>query len=491
MSRSSLIGRVLGLAALAVAVVAVVLLFSSGGDEYEVTAEFENAGQLVKGNEVVIGGTAVGTVKTIELGSAGQAEVTFTVESDYAPLARGTVATVRSPSLSQIAGRQVQLTIPPDSESASDQIPDGGTMGQSETVSAVDLDQLFNTLSPKTIKDFKHVIEGFAESYDGVSKQANEGLKYANPFLSTSRRVFAELNSDQRAFEDLIVDTSQLSGALAARAPQITQLVSNLDTMMTAIGDRKEQLAETISLLPSFLRQSNTTFVNLRAALDDLDPLVDASKPVATRLQPFLASLREASADAVPTVRDLSQILRRPGEANDLIELTKIQPALADVAVGSGSPDCGTDPTNLGQIAKASDDDFTQGAFGETVCALNNSAPQLSMLRAYTPELVGWFDDFGHSGFIDALGGLGRVETTFNPFSASLPGGLADLLEPLTAEQQLQSLTTGQDRRCPGGNERPVNDLDPSDDSVPFTDGGALTDGRPGDCDPDQTGIGP
>ena len=74
-----MIGRVLGLAALGVAVVAVVLLLSSGGDTYEVTAEFENAGQLVKGNEVVIGGTAVGTVKTIELGSEGQAQVTFSV----------------------------------------------------------------------------------------------------------------------------------------------------------------------------------------------------------------------------------------------------------------------------------------------------------------------------------------------------------------------------------------------------------------------------
>jgi phospholipid/cholesterol/gamma-HCH transport system substrate-binding protein len=485
------IGRVLGLAALAVAVVAVVLLLSSGGDDYEVTAEFENAGQLVNGNEVVIGGTSVGTVKKIELGPNGQAEVTFSVDSDYAPLARGTVATVRSPSLSQIAGRQIQLTIPPDSESTSDQIPDGGTMDESETVSAVDLDQLFNTLSPKTINDFKHVIQGFAESYDGVSKQANEGFKYANPFLSTSRRVFAELNSDQRAFENLIVDTSQLSGALAQRAPQLTQLVSNLDTMMTAIGDRKEQLAEAISLLPDFLRESNTTFVNLRATLDDLDPLVNASKPVATRLQPFFASLRAASADAVPTVRDLSQILRRPGAANDLYELTKLQVPLANAAVGSGSPDCGSDPTSLSSLAKAQDNDFTQGAFGEAVCALRNSEPQLSMFRAYTPELVGWFDDFGHSGFIDAEGGLGRVETTFNPFSASAPGGLADLLKPLTADQQLAALTTGQLNRCPGGNERPVNDLDPSDDSVPFTDGGALTDGRPGDCNPDQTATGP
>ena len=70
------------------------------------------------------------------------------------------MATIRSPSLSQIAGRQVQLTLPPSSERR-DPIEDGGTLTQSETVSAVDLDQLFNTLSPKTIKDFKHVIQGF------------------------------------------------------------------------------------------------------------------------------------------------------------------------------------------------------------------------------------------------------------------------------------------------------------------------------------------
>ena len=61
------------------------------------------------------------------------------------------------------------------------------------------------------------------------------------------------------------------------------------------------------------MRNANTTFVNLRAALDDVDPLVNASKPVAAELRPFLATLREAAADAVPTVRDLDAIVRRPG----------------------------------------------------------------------------------------------------------------------------------------------------------------------------------
>ena len=70
------------------------------------------------------------------------------------------MATIRSPSLSQIAGRQVQLTLPVDSRGG-EEIESGGTLSQSETVSAVDLDQLFNTLDPDTIKDFKHVIQGF------------------------------------------------------------------------------------------------------------------------------------------------------------------------------------------------------------------------------------------------------------------------------------------------------------------------------------------
>ncbi|MGH2950890.1 MAG: MlaD family protein, partial [Solirubrobacterales bacterium] len=68
--------RFLALMALLVAAVIAYLLLT-GGDEYRVTAEFENASQLVTGNEVVIGGTNAGSVKEIELGPEGQALVTF------------------------------------------------------------------------------------------------------------------------------------------------------------------------------------------------------------------------------------------------------------------------------------------------------------------------------------------------------------------------------------------------------------------------------
>jgi phospholipid/cholesterol/gamma-HCH transport system substrate-binding protein len=488
---STIIGRLAAIAALVIAVVAIVVLLSGNGDEYEVTAEFENASQLVTGNEVVVGGTAAGTVKEIELGPDGQALVTFTVNQDFAPLHRGTVATIRSPSLSQIAGRQVQLTVPAES-AAGDEIPSGGTLDQSETVSTVDLDHLFNTLSPKTIKDFKHVIQGFELSYDGVGEQANKGLRYLNPFLSTSRRLFSELTYDEQAFRDLIVHTSQLSGALAERSADISGLVGNLNRMMNAIGDRKERLATAIRELPGFMRQANTTFVNLRAALDDVDPLVEASKPVAVRLRPFLVDLRAAAADAVPTIRDLDAIVKRGGDANDLVDLNRIQPRLTAEAVGSGAPDCGNDAED--DFATAADDDFTQGAFGESVCSLQNGLPQLAFFRAYTPELVDWFDGFSHSGIIDANGGQARVHSIFNTFTVSEVTGLPEVLstlEPLSDPARQSIITTGATQKCPGGNERPLGAADPSDDSVPFTDGGALTDDSVGSCNPDDVQPGP
>ncbi len=478
--------------AIGILIAAAVLIYSLVKTErpYSVDAEFANASQLVAGNEVLVGGARAGVVDRIELGDDNQAIVTLSISEDYAPLHRGTVATVRSPSLSQVAGRQVQLTLPVDS-AAGEEIPDGGVMSQSETISEVDLDQIFNTLDPETVKDFKHVIQGLEISYEGVGKQANRGLRYLNPFLSTSRRVFAELSSDQVALENLIVDTSRLSGALAARSPDVTQLIGNLNSMMNAIGDRKTELARAISLFPDFMREANTTFVNLRAALDDLDPLVSASKPVAERLRPFLAELRVAAADAVPTIKDLDVILAHPGKANDLVELMKVQPPLADAALGSGSPECGPGPRNPEDLEVAADDDYTQGAFGETVCSLDNSLSTLEFFRAYTPELVGWFNGFSEfSGTKDALGGIGRLMPVFNTFTISLPGGLPDILgAPDGPLEQLGLLHRDEDRRCPGANERPLQDL--GDDSVPFTDGGALTDGVPGDCDPEDGLPGP
>ncbi len=102
--------RAAAVVAVLVGVVVVLGIWLSGDDEYTITAEFQNASALVKGNEVVIGEQPVGSVDEIRLGPDGQANVTFTVDEEFTPLRRGTVATVRWASLSSVANRQIQLT---------------------------------------------------------------------------------------------------------------------------------------------------------------------------------------------------------------------------------------------------------------------------------------------------------------------------------------------------------------------------------------------
>jgi phospholipid/cholesterol/gamma-HCH transport system substrate-binding protein len=98
-----------GLAALIV----VYLLMFGTGSTYTVTASFENASQLVTGNNVSLAGAPVGSVKQISLSDDGQALVKMEIsDSAYTPLPEGTHATIRSQSLSGIANRYVDLSLP-------------------------------------------------------------------------------------------------------------------------------------------------------------------------------------------------------------------------------------------------------------------------------------------------------------------------------------------------------------------------------------------
>jgi phospholipid/cholesterol/gamma-HCH transport system substrate-binding protein len=464
LARSSAIGRIAAIVALAGALIVAAVLIFSGGDSYKVTANFENAAQLVPGNLVEVGGVRAGTVESIELAPDNTALVEMKIDDGYAPLRSETIATIRSQSLSGIANRYVQLTMP-QGDRAGDPIKDGGTLPISNTVSEVDLDQLFNTFDQRTIGNFRKLIKGFARAYEGVGPQTNRGFHYLNPFLSTSRRLFAELTADERRFERFLIDGASLAEAVAERDEDLEQFIANSDQMMGALAAENEALAGTIARLPGFMRNFNTTAVNLRATLDDLDPLVAASIPVARKLQPFTAALRGFATDAVPTVRRLDALVSRPGADNDLIELTRLQPRLARITIG---------PVRRNGERRP-------GSFLVSTRALRRSLPQLAFFRAYTPELIGWFNDFGTSGVYDANGGIGRIGTTFNAFSPSPSTGLPLLTGgPLTPGEIAAGLTTDQMKRCPGANERPNGD-----GSTPFTDNGNL------DCDPSQVPPGP
>ena len=148
-----------------VAIVAFLALSGGGGVNYYL--EMKEAGQLVKGDQVQVGGVPVGSVTGIALTSDFNARITIHVESSLAPLHEGTIAEIRVPSLTGVANRYVALAPAPNNRPA---LPAGATLPASDTREVVDLDQLFNTLNAPTRKGLQQLIQGSAEQYAGAGK---------------------------------------------------------------------------------------------------------------------------------------------------------------------------------------------------------------------------------------------------------------------------------------------------------------------------------
>ena len=159
-------GRIAAIGALVLAIVAIAwILFGGGDDGYKYELVFETGGQLVKDNEVLIGGSRVGTVDSIELTDDGQAEVEITVNQQ---LHEGTSAVIRSTSLSGVANRYISITPGPDNAPAS---TDGAIITQVDTTTPVDLDQLFNALRAPERKGLQDFIQGSATVYAGTRRR--------------------------------------------------------------------------------------------------------------------------------------------------------------------------------------------------------------------------------------------------------------------------------------------------------------------------------
>jgi phospholipid/cholesterol/gamma-HCH transport system substrate-binding protein len=440
--RGSTVARVIATAAVVAAVALLALALFGGEGSYRVKAVFQNAGQLVAGNQVRVGGQPIGTIADIELDDSAQAVVTLEVNDELAPLHEGTTATIRATSLSGIANRYVSLQPGPND---ADEIEDGGRIGADDTSAPVDLDVLFNTLDEETREGLMNVVRGSGDQYDGRGDEASESIKYFAPFLSSTASLTEELAIDQKVLEQFISDGADTVSAIAERRDDLAQLVGNTNAAMRAIGDENVALQRALEILPGTLRKANTTFVNLRATLDDLELLVDEALPATRELAPFLRELRPLVAEARPTVRDLSSLIRSPGQSNDLIELTAKQPRLAEL---------------------------TATVFPRAIRALDRAQPVVEYARGYTPDLAGWLTKFAEAaGYYDANGHYARVMPVFSPTNFDPSSNTLTAVDPT---QRLNGFETGAKNRCPGGSVQP-----PPDGSAPLAFQGCDTSTTP------------
>jgi phospholipid/cholesterol/gamma-HCH transport system substrate-binding protein len=458
-TRGAVVTRVVASAAVVAAVLLVfVVLFGGGGSGTEYLMRFENGGQLVSGNQVQVAGRPIGTIDDIDLTENAQAEVKVTLDE---PLTEGSTAVIRSTSLSGIANRYISVTPGPDNAT---ELEPGATLTTEKTTTPVDLDQLFNSFDKPTRKALQNVIQGQAELYTGNNEGARKVYRYLAPSLQSTQRLLDELTSDERALTRFLVDGSSVLGAVAERRDDLSALTENANTALGAISDENDALDRSLSALPPAMRQGNTTFVNLRAALDDLDPLVQTSLRVTKPLPKFLRDLRPVANDAVPVVRDLRLAVARPGSNNDLTEVLQLAPQLR-------------------KKAKTASD--------RGIAAMDATQDDVELARAYTPDFTallsklgqaaGYYDVDGHylrampaaTGAFDYNAGTSELEPSF-----STPG---DQFQFFTSTPN--AFEADGFERCPGAASQVA-----SDGSTPFVDppfGPAGVAGAPaGECEP-------
>lgn len=406
---------VVALAVVVVSAAAVALLGGRGGD-YVVHMEVENAGQLVKGNLVQVGGVSIGSVDAIELADDNVARIDLRIDDKrFQPLHRGTRAAIRATSLSSVAGRVVALEPGPDNAPA---IPDGGVIPRTDSQSIVDLDALLNTLDLQTRRALQGVVHDSASLYASDTGAANRGLAALNPALSRTRALTDELLRDRRTFERFIVQSASVVQAVAGRSADLEAGLASAARTAGAVAGETDAIDRTLRAAPATLRRSNTTLVNVRSALADLRPALRDSRVAAPRLRKVLQVAAPLARSARPVVRDTNALL--PTARRVLRGLPALQRA--------ASP-----------------------AFAATVSSVTGSLPIVAALKYYLPDtLGGLIAGFGGSNasYYDANGHYARISANVDVHPAVGIGSAVNVPQPKGTS--LDGLRSGVVARCPG-----------------------------------------
>lgn len=261
---------------------------------------------------------------------------------------------------------------------------------------------------------------------------------------------------------------------MAERRTDLSALTQNANEALGAIANQNRSFDQALVALPGTLRQANTTFHNLRPALDDLDPLVNAAREDTKNLAPFLKQLYPVLSRGIPVFRDLNRAVNLKGKSNDLADATG----------------------DLAALEKRAAD-----AIPITVKSMQDSEDNLAFIRPYIPDLMAavahlngvtaYYDADGHYARVQPSGlgvfGLGGAAPNFTFTAQSASNVLNDY-------GAFGSTNYNIFRRCPGGatpvlpGSNPFSSPSPAGVFLGPPNGAPAS---PSDCDASQTVPGP
>jgi phospholipid/cholesterol/gamma-HCH transport system substrate-binding protein len=406
--------------ALVLALVAVVVIVAGAGHSYTVRLTFEDAGQLVDGDLVEVGGIPVGTVSSLALTPDGQAWVTVALDRDrFTPLHQGTRASIGTVGLSGVTNRFVALAPGPVTAPA---IRSGAVIPERDTAPIVDIDELLDSVTPGVRANLRRGIqEAVGVLHDNVAG-ARGTLRYAAAAVERGGNFIGQLTQDRAAFSGLLASGAATASAIASRQHRLSHGIVATSSALTAIARARGALAAAIDRAPAVLADGTVFLEQLRPTLLALEPVVRDAGPVALPLARVLRELVPVSAKTGPVLGRLDAIL--PALQHALARL----PGLSRVAVP---------------------------ALAKTVSALRRALPIFTGVRPYGQDiLLGILHGYGGGSAenYDANGQFSRIA-----LGLPAPTLLTSVLG-FDVSQLSPHFLSAQTDKCPGSAAEPAPD---------------------------------
>ncbi len=310
----------IGAATVLVIVVAVFLAYNANSGlpfvpTYALKVDVPSAANLVKGNEVRVGGARVGVVETIDPvnhpdGSVS-ARLGMKLETTIKPLPKDSTILIRSKSA--LGLKYVEIT-----KGTSDEgFPDGATIPiTASTPKQVEFDEVLSTFSDKTRIAQRSNLREIGGGFAGRGKDLNQALQDLNPLLVNLVPVMQNLSDPETRLDRLFRALGRTAAEVAPVAEQQASLFVNLDTTFGALA----------KVARPYIQDSITGGVPAaESAIANLPlqrPFLRNSAGLFADLQPGVTSLRTAAPILTSALTIGTDTLQRSIELNRRLEPT-------------------------------------------------------------------------------------------------------------------------------------------------------------------------
>jgi virulence factor Mce-like protein len=312
----SIIGSPLLVGAVTVLVTVVAVFLSYNANQglpfvptYDVFVTVPDAGGLVRGNEVRVGGLRVGIVKTIQPvpGPGGHAvgRLLLQLEKRVQPIRSDTTFIVRPRS--PLGLKYLELS--PGRKGRP--VPADGSLPLANAKTPVELTDVLNSLDAPTRSHLRVFLRELGDGLAGRGADLNETIAAAPELTARTRSVMAALAAPDTNLSGLLRAADRTLAELEPVAPQLARMITNGATTAGAFDRARPELGQVVEQLPGTEAAGTRALAIARPVLADADGLLNDLHRGAPYIVPAVTRVHAALATGIPALRHTTGLAGR------------------------------------------------------------------------------------------------------------------------------------------------------------------------------------